>query len=128
MVRDFVTWRPRAAIADRRDGRGALARNFISAAWPGEDGAPRARPSEVRAGSSRDLVEALVLTERAERELREQLRTIPEIQELQLRRLQLGGGDAGAGEGAPTLLLPREATVERLAGAAPGLADRDAPK
>lgn len=88
---------------------------------------------EVRSGVGRDLVEALLLTERPEDQLRAQLLAIPELQELELRHLRVGGGESGSGSVAagthrPTLLAPRESKIDRPAGLIPGLADRYTPK
>lgn len=88
---------------------------------------------EVRAGVGRELVEALLLTGWPEDQLRSQLLAIPELEELQLRRLSIGAGEPGARAGtaaarAPALLAPREGTVDRPAGPVSGLADRYAPK
>ncbi len=139
MVRDFVRSGlvPYACqIRVAKDSAALGARNFIILGRLGKAGMVLASSptiEEVRAGTGRDLVEALLLTERPEELLRAQLLAIPELQELQLRRLRIGSDERGsgagaAGEGAPVLLAPRVAAVERPAGAVPGLADRYVPK
>jgi two-component system chemotaxis sensor kinase CheA len=82
---------------------------------------------EVRAGESRETVEALLLTDRPEEELRAQLLAIPELEELTLRRLQIGhAGPEGRPGGAPGegLVAPRPAIIDRPAGGGGGIADR----
>jgi len=119
-----------------KDSAAFCARNFIILGRLAKMGmvvASNPTVEEVRAGVGRELVEALLLTERAEDQLRAQLLAIPELQELQLRRLRLGDGERGlnsvtAGEIASTLFAPREATIDRPAGSTPGLADRYTPK
>jgi two-component system chemotaxis sensor kinase CheA len=105
-----------------KDSAALGARNFIVLGRLGKAGrvlASSPTVDEIRAGAGRELIEALVLTERSEDQLRAQLLAIPELRELRLRRLSLGGGET-----APTLLASRTATVERPRGAAPGVADR----
>ena len=119
-----------------KDSAALCARNFIMLGRLAKMGmvlASNPTIEEVRAGVGREFVEALLLTERPEDQLRAQLLAIPELQELQLRRLRLGGGERGsgpvtAGESAPTLFAPRETTIDRPAGSVPGLADRYVPK
>jgi two-component system chemotaxis sensor kinase CheA len=132
MVRDFVRSGlvPYACtLRVARDSAALAARNFIILGRLTRVGmllASSPTLEEVRAGASRDTVEALLLTERTEEQLRAQLLAIPELQELVLRRLRIGGGEGapGAPAAAPTLLAPRQATVERPAGGGPSLADR----
>ncbi len=135
MVRDFV----RSGLVPYacqlrvvRDTAALGARNFIILGRLSKIGMVLASSptlEEVRAGNSRDLVEALLLTDRPEEQLRAQLLAIPELQELRLRRLQIGSGEPAVPGGAPaaeaeTLLAPLQASVERPAGVATGLADR----
>ena len=139
MVRDFVRSGlvPYACqLRVSKDSAALCARNFIILGRLAKAGMVLASSptiEEVRAGIGRELVEALLLTERPEEQLRAQLLAIPELEELQLRRLRIGSGERGSGpaaaaERAPTLLAPRETTIDRPAGSAPGLADRYAPK
>ena len=109
-----------------KDAAALGARNFVVLGRLGKAGrvlASSPTVGEIRAGAGRELIEALVLTGHPEDQLRAQLLAIPELRELRLRRLSVGGGEA-----APTLLASRTATVERPAGAAPGVADRYAPR
>ena len=139
MVRDFVRSGlvPYACqLRVSKDSAALCARNFIILGRLAKAGMVLASSptiEEVRTGVGRELVEALLLTERPEDQLRAQLLAIPELEELQLRRLRIGSGERGsaavaAGESAPTLLAPRETTIDRPAGSVPGLADRYAPK
>jgi two-component system chemotaxis sensor kinase CheA len=139
MVRDFVRsgLLPYACqLRVSKDSAALCARNFVILGKLAKAGmvlASNPTVEEVRAGAGRELIEALLLTERPEEQLRAQLLAIPELEELQLRRLRIGSGERaeGAGQpgtGAPTLLAPRQATVDRPAGTVFGLADRYAPK
>jgi len=135
MVRDFVRSGlvPYACqLRVSKDSAALCARNFVILGRLSKAGmvlASSPTTEEVRTGVGRELVEALLLTERPEEQLRAQLLAIPELQELQLRRLRIGSGaERGAGPAAPSLLVPREATIDRPAGSVPGLADRYAPK
>ena len=139
MVRDLVSSGlvPYAChLRVSRDSAALCARGFIILGRLGKLGmvlASNPTFEEVRAGIGREIVEALLLTGRPEDQLRAQLLAIPELQELQLRRLRLGGEAPGTsagtgGEGAPTLLAPRETVIDRPAGSVPGLADRYVPK
>jgi len=139
MVRDFVRsgLMPYACkVRVAKDSAALGARNFVILGRLAKAGMVLASSptfEEVRAGIGRELVEALLLTERPEDQLRVQLLAIPELEELELRRLRIDSGERGAGvhpagSNSPTLLIPRAAVVERPAGAVPGLADRYAPK
>jgi two-component system chemotaxis sensor kinase CheA len=138
MVRDFVRsgMVPYAcSLRVAKDSAALGARNFIILARLNKSGMVLASSptlEEVRAGVGRELIEALLLTERPEEQLRAQLLSIPELEELQLRRLRIGGGARGARVGAeasaPELLAQRETTIDRPAGSVSGLADRYAPK
>ena len=139
MIRDFMRSGlvPYACqLRVSKDSAALCARNFIILSRLAKAGMVVAsHPSieEVRTGIGREIVEALLLTERPQDQIRAQLLSIPELQELQLRRLRIGAGEreagaAAAGEGAPTLLAPREPTIDRPAGPVLGLADRYAPK
>jgi len=139
LVRDFISSGlvPYACqLRVSKDSVALCARNFIMLGRLAKTGmvlASNPTIEEVRTGVGRELVEALLLTERPEDQLRAQLLAIPELQELQLRRLRFGGGECGmgsdtAGENARTLFAPRETTIDRPAGSVPGLADRYSPK
>ncbi len=139
MVRDFMRSGlvPYAChLRVSRDSEAHCARNFIILGRLGKMGMVLASSptiEEVRTGVGREIVEALLLTERQEDQIRAQLLAIPELVELQVRRLRVGGaerqaGAAAAGEIASTLLAPRQTTIDRPAGSTPGLADRYVPK
>jgi len=139
MVRDFVRSGlvPYACkLRVSKDSAALCARNFIILGRLAKLGmvlASSPTMEEVRTGIGREIIESLLLTERPEDQVRAQLLAIPELQELQLRRLRIGGGERGsgsltAGVTAPTLLAPRESTIDRPASLVPGLADRYAPK
>ena len=138
MVRDFVRSGlvPYACqLRVSKDSAALCARNFIMLGRLAKAGMVLASSptiDEVRTGVGRELVEALLLTERAEDQLRAQLLAMPELEELRLRRLRIGGGDASgpdaAAQSPAVLLAPRESTVDRPAGSVAGLADRYAPK
>jgi len=138
-VRDFISSGlvPYACqLRVSKDSAALCARNFIMLGRLAKTGMVLASSptiEEVRTGVGRELVEALLLTERPEDQLRAQLLAIPELQELQLRRLRFGGGEGGsgsvtAGGNAQILYAPHETTIDRPAGSAPGLADRYVPK
>ncbi|MHB8835397.1 MAG: chemotaxis protein CheW [Candidatus Methylomirabilia bacterium] len=139
MLRDFVSsglvpYACRLRVS--KDSVALCARNFIMLGRLAKTGmvlASNPTIEEVRTGAGRELVEALLLTERPEDQLRAQLLAIPELEELQLRRLRFGSenrgpGAAAAGARAPELFAPRATTVDRPAGSVPGLGDRYAPK
>jgi len=139
MVRDFVSSGlvPYAChLRVSKDAAALCARNFIILGRLAKTGMVLASSptiEEVRTGVGRELVEALLLTERPEDQLRAQLLAIPELEELQLRRLSIGreergSGSGAAGGGAQALFASRETTIDRPAGAVPGLADRYTPK
>jgi two-component system chemotaxis sensor kinase CheA len=117
-----------------RDSASLAARNFIILGRLGKAGvllASRPTLEQVRAGASSETVEALLVTERPEDQLRALLLAIPELQELQLRQLCIQDAEgvaAGSAEAAPAILTFREAVVERPAGGGSGLADRYTPK
>ncbi len=133
MVRDFVRSGlvPYACtLRVARDSAALAARNFVILGRLAKAGMLlAASPSleEVRAGASRDTVEALLLTERSEEKLREELLAIPELEELQLRKLQIGRRETGGGP-VPALMAQRVPIVERPAATAPRSADRYAPQ
>jgi len=114
-----------------RDAPAMAARNFVVLGRLAKAGALLASsptPEEVRAGSGREVIEALLLAEIPEKRLRETLLAIPELRELQLARLRLGapGEQAAgpAGEPPPALLGPRDTPVERPSGSVAGLVGR----
>ena len=139
MVRDFVRSGlvPYACqLRVSKDSAALCARNFVILGRLAKAGMVLASSptlEEVRAGVGAELIEALLLTERPEDQLRSQLLAIPELQELQLRRLRIGGDERGPGAAAPeggalTLLAPSEPVVDRPARSGPGLGDRYVPK
>ena len=138
MVRDFVRSGlvPYACqLRVSKDSAALCARNFIILGRLAKAGMVLASsPSieEVRTGAGRELVEALLLTERPEEQLRAQLLTIPELEELQLRRLSIGDGGGGAAAARRKARRPSSPRAGRRSTgpreSVPGLADRYAPK
>jgi two-component system chemotaxis sensor kinase CheA len=123
VVRDYVRSGlvPYACVLRLARDSGALAaRNFIVLGRLGKLGmllASTPTLEEVRAGRGRELVEALLLTERPQEQLRTLLLAIPEVEELQLRLFSLGS-EAG----------PRPTPAGRPAPPAADPAGRAAPK
>jgi two-component system chemotaxis sensor kinase CheA len=109
-----------------RDTPALAARNFVVLGRLSQKGVLiQSVPTleEVRAGDSREVVEALLMTEGLEKDLQGQILSIPEVQEIQIRNVKFDGGDtegSTAAEGTTawtesSIRVSREATVEKTA-------------